>query len=78
MTTNKATEMNINDLGFLRVAASAPKLKVADCDFNTNEIKSVIEKALKEDVQIICFPELSITSYSCGDLFFRKHFSKRL
>ena len=51
------------------VAASAPKLKVADCDFNTNEIKSVIEKALKEDVQIICFPELSITSYSCGDLF---------
>lgn len=72
MTTNKATEMNINDLGFLRVAASAPKLKVADCDFNTNEIKSVIEKALKEDVQIICFPELSITSYSCGDLFFQE------
>ncbi len=64
--------MNINELGFLRVAASAPKLNVADCDFNIDEIKSVINKAIDEDVQIICFPELSITSYSCGDLFFQK------
>ncbi|MDD4776758.1 MAG: NAD(+) synthase [Fermentimonas sp.] len=64
--------MNINDLGFIRVAASAPKLRVADCDFNTSEIKSVIEQAINEDVQILCFPELSITSYSCGDLFFQE------
>lgn len=70
--------MNINELGFLRVAASAPKLNVADCDFNIDEIKSVINKAIDEDVQIICFPELSITSYSCGDLFFRKHYCKKL
>ena len=64
--------MNINELGFLRVAASSPKVKVADCDFNTNEIKLVIERALNEDVQILCFPELSITSYSCADLFFQE------
>lgn len=64
--------MNINELGFLRVAASAPKLKVADCDFNSSEMKAVIENALKENVQILCFPELSITSYSCGDLFFQQ------
>lgn len=69
--------MNINELGFLRVAASAPKLKVADCDFNTNEMKSVIEMALNEDVQILCFPELSITSYSCGDLFFQETLQKK-
>lgn len=64
--------MNLNDYGFLRVAAASPKLKVADCDYNTTEIKRVIEKAHLEGVQILCFPELCITSYSCGDLFFQK------
>ena len=65
-------DMHINDYGFLRVAAASPKLKVADCDFNTEEIKRVIERAQGEKVQILCFPELSLTGYSCGDLFFQK------
>lgn len=64
--------MNINELGFIRIGASAPKVKVADCDYNVSEIKEVIEQALQNEVQILCFPELSITSYSCGDLFFQK------
>ena len=64
--------MNISELGFLRVAAASPKVRVADCDYNTNEIKKVIEKAIEESVDIICLPELSITSYSCGDLFFQE------
>lgn len=64
--------MKINELGFLRVAASSPKLKVADCDFNISEIKTVVDKAISNDVQILCFPELSITSYSCADLFFQQ------
>lgn len=64
--------MKINDYGFLRVAAASPKLRVADCDYNTEEIKRVIEKARQENVQILCFPELCITAYSCGDLFFQK------
>ena len=64
--------MNINDYGFLRVAAASPKLKVADCDYNLAEIKRVIERAQQEDVQILCFPELCLTAYSCGDLFFQK------
>ena len=62
--------MNLNELGFIRVGASVPKIKVADCDYNVSEMKSVIEQAFKDHVQILCFPELSITSYSCGDLFF--------
>lgn len=64
--------MQINEFGFLRVAAASPGLRVADCAFNTQEIKAVIERALKENVQIICFPELSITGYTCGDLFFQE------
>ncbi len=63
--------MNINEYGFFRVAACSPKVRVADCDYNTNEIKSMIEEAEKENVQVVCFPELSITSYTCGDLFFQ-------
>lgn len=69
--------MNINDYGFLRVAAASPKLKVADCDYNTSEIEKTIEKALQENVQILCFPELSLTSYTCGDLFFQKSLQKK-
>ena len=69
--------MQINDYGFLRVAAASPRLRVADCDYNTAEIKSVIERAVQEEVQLLCFPELSITSYSCGDLFFQEALQKK-
>lgn len=63
--------MNINDFGFIRVAAASPKLHVADCDYNTAEIKQMIANAARQDVQIICFPELCITGYTCADLFFQ-------
>ena len=61
--------MNINEFGFVRVAAASPKLKVADCDYNVSQIKRVIEDAVLQNVQILCFPELCITGYTCGDLF---------
>jgi NAD+ synthase (glutamine-hydrolysing) len=63
--------MKINKYGFLRVAAASPKLKVADCDYNVSEIKSMIAQAIENDVQIISFPELCMTGYTCGDLFFQ-------
>lgn len=63
--------MNINNYGFVRVAAASPKLKVADCDYNTSQIKQLIDEAVKQDVQFITFPELSITGYTCADLFFQ-------
>ena len=69
--------MHINDFGFLRVAAASPRLRVADCDYNIREIKSVIERASQEKVQIVCFPELSITAYSCGDLFFQEALQRK-
>lgn len=69
--------MHINDFGFVRVAAASPTLRVADCDFNTAEIKSVIERAAREEVQLLCFPELCITAYSCGDLFFQEALQRK-
>lgn len=69
--------MHINNYGFVRVAAASPQLRVADCDFNTAEIKSVIVRATQEEVQLLCFPELSITAYSCGDLFFQETLQRK-
>ncbi|HIT73435.1 MAG TPA: NAD(+) synthase [Candidatus Fimicola cottocaccae] len=54
---------------FIRTAAAVPVLKVADCVYNTEEIIKLIDEALKKEVKILAFPELSITSYTCGDLF---------
>ena len=57
--------------GFLKVASAIPIVKVADCRYNFVEINRLIQEAAMSDVQIIVFPELSITGYSCGDLFFQ-------
>lgn len=55
--------------GFVKVAAAVPRVKVADCKFNAERIEAQITVAEGKDVQIIIFPELSITGYTCGDLF---------
>ena len=58
--------------GFVKVASAIPKVKVADCRHNVVEINHLIQEAATSDVQIIVFPELSITGYSCGDLFLQQ------
>lgn len=55
--------------GFVRIAAAIPSVKVGDCKYNAQQIESLIAQAEGKGVEIICFPELSITSYTCGDLF---------
>ena len=55
--------------GFVKVAAAIPAVKVADCKFNAQQIDTQIAIADGKGAQIIVFPELSITGYSCADLF---------
>lgn len=55
--------------GFIRTAAVTPRLKVADVEFNTEEIIKNIFEACESNTKIIVFPELSITGYTCHDLF---------
>ena len=55
--------------GFVKVAAAIPHVKVADCQYNTQQIEGLIAQAEGLGVQIILFPELSLTGYSCQDLF---------
>ncbi len=55
--------------GFIKVAAATPKIKVADTKFNAEAILEVIREAEGNGAKIIVLPELSITGYTCQDLF---------
>jgi NAD+ synthase (glutamine-hydrolysing) len=55
--------------GFLRVAAASPRLRVADCAANARFILEVMGKAQAEGVDLVVFPELAVTGYTCADLF---------
>ena len=55
--------------GLIKVAAAIPAVKVADTKYNLSEIENQIAIAEGKGVEIICFPELSLTGYSCQDLF---------
>ncbi len=55
--------------GFVKVAAAVPPVKVADCQYNAEQIEKMINEAEEKGVQIIAFPELCITGYTCADLF---------
>ena len=57
--------------GFVRCASAVPKLRVADCKYNTGEIIKLISAAAQKDVELLVFPELCITGYTCSDLFFQ-------
>ncbi len=56
------------DLGFLRIGAAVPELRVANVDFNVAAIIELLGKARNEGVQIVTFPEMALTGYTLGDL----------
>ena len=62
--------------GFIKTACISPRLKVADCIFNAEQIVEGAKAAAKNGAAIIVFPELSITGYTCGDLFFQQSLQK--
>ncbi len=57
---------------YFRVACAVPDVEVADVDFNVSQMLGYIEKAKNEKVDLLLFPELGITGYTCADLFFQK------
>ena len=59
----------MNDYGFIRVAAVSPTVKVADVKFNLEAACAAVLKAEEKQVSLLSFPELSLTGYTCGDLF---------
>lgn len=57
--------------GFIHAACAAPPLRVADCRYNQAQIVAAAHKAAAQGAELLCFPELCITGYTCEDLFFQ-------
>lgn len=57
------------DFGFIRVAAVVPQVNVADCEQNVKNIIQCCDEVSQKGAKVIVFPELSVTAYTCGDLF---------
>ena len=55
--------------GFTKVAAAIPGVRVADCNYNITQIQALMLKASEAGAQLVAFPELSVTAYTCMDLF---------
>jgi NAD+ synthase (glutamine-hydrolysing) len=62
----------MNNYGYIKVAAAIPPVKVGDCNYNVSEIEKMIVRAEGMGIEVIVFPELSITGYTCQDLFRQK------
>jgi NAD+ synthase (glutamine-hydrolysing) len=61
----------MENFGFVRVAAGIPTVKVADPQYNAQQLLGLIQKSFKQGVRVLAFPELSVTGYTCGDLFLK-------
>ena len=57
--------------GFISVACGTPKLRLADCDYNAEQTFTMMRKAEKAGAKVLVLPELGLTGYSCGDLFYQ-------
>ena len=58
--------------GFIKVAACTPQVQVADCEYNASQIIGMAKEAGGQGAKVIVMPELCITSYTCGDLFWQE------
>ena len=58
--------------GFIKVAAATPSIRVADCKYNGEQMASMMRDASAKGTALLVFPELSITGYTCGDLFLQE------
>ena len=66
----------MKEYGFIRVGAAVPELKVANPKFNVEKILDVVSDASKKEIGVLVFPELSITGYTCADLFMQDRLLK--
>jgi NAD+ synthase (glutamine-hydrolysing) len=62
--------------GFIKVCTGTPQITVADCQANSNEIIQLIKQAAQNGAKLIVLPELCVTGYTCGDLFFQSSLLK--
>jgi NAD+ synthase (glutamine-hydrolysing) len=68
----KTIRFGVDTMNFIRVGAASPVIRVADVDYNTDNILLCIDMALKQNTKFLVFPELCTTAYTCGDLFLQQ------
>ncbi len=68
---------SLTHYGFLRIGCVSPELKVGDPVFNADRIIEAVDKAIEQKCRLLCFPELSLTGLTCGDLFFQNELLER-
>jgi NAD+ synthase (glutamine-hydrolysing) len=61
--------MGMLEYGFLRVAAAVPRLRIGDCQHNADRVSALLSRAEDEGIDLLVFPELVLTAYTCADLF---------
>lgn len=78
ITSTNASAIDPRSHGFVRVAAATPELHLADPDANLVEICHLAQRAAEQSCSLVVFPELCLTGYSCGDLFFQEVLQRRV
>ncbi len=68
MNNNKYNSI-VSLTGYVKVGTAIPALRIGECDFNAEEIIRISKNAVEKGVKLLAFPELSVTGYTCGDLF---------
>lgn len=69
-------DKRMDDMGLIKIACISPDVRVGDCQYNATQIIEQCQKAANDGVKIALFPELCVTGYSCGDLFFQSALRK--
>jgi NAD+ synthase (glutamine-hydrolysing) len=64
-------KISLSEMGYCRIAVASPELRVADVAFNSERIRQLVVQAEDQDVNLLLFPELCLTGYTCADLFFQ-------
>ncbi len=67
----------MDNLGYIRVGAAKPVVRLGDVEFNVNQICEMTKEADDKGVRMLVFPELSVTGYTCADLFFQSLLMER-
>lgn len=76
--TAVTTSIDLTDFGLLRLGVVTPELRVADVDFNIEQICQVARQASQQQCRLLLFPELCLTGYTCADLFFQQHLQTKV
>lgn len=76
--TTESQSIDLTAFGMLRLGVATPELRVADVDFNLEQIYQVTRQASQQQCRFVLFPELCLSGYTCGDLFFQQLLQQRV